>query len=82
VSTQSGAEDAAFNAELYDGSTRSPLIMHAGEAGQTDCASYDTAHWLGFTPLKILSVTFADGSAAKQWAVVSDLGGTAEVAAT
>jgi hypothetical protein len=50
--------------------------------GQTDCASYDTAHWLGFTPLKILSVTFADGSAAKQWAVVSDLGGTAEVAAT
>jgi hypothetical protein len=28
VSTQSGAEDAAFNAELYDGSTNSPLIMH------------------------------------------------------
>ncbi len=31
VSTQSGAEDAAFNAELYDGSTNSPLIMHAGD---------------------------------------------------
>ena len=165
VSTQSGAEDAAFNAELYDGSTNSPLIMYAGDtikihffdttpavgwnigvtdlttgqsgsivlaskygpllplystqqignalgwglvndtpnafvweightsnfttpagqlcvAGQTDCASYDTAHWLGFTPLKILSVTFANGSTPSQWAVVSDLGGTAEVAAT
>ena len=31
VGTQSGAEDAAFNAELYDGSTNSPLIMHAGD---------------------------------------------------
>ena len=165
VSTQSGAEDAAFNAELYDGSTHSLLIMHAGDtikihffdttptagwnisvndlttghsgsivlaskygpllplfsaqqigdalgwglvndtpnsfvweightsnfttpagqlcvAGQTDCASYDTAHWLGFTPLKILSVKFANGSAASQWAVGSDLGGKAEVAAT
>jgi hypothetical protein len=165
VSTQSGAEDAAFNEELYDGSTNSPLVMHGGDtikihfsdptpavgwnitvtdltrghsgtivlaskygpllplfsaqqignalgwglvndtpnafvweightsnfgtpagqlcvAGQTACASYDTAHWLGFTPLKILSVTFADGSSPSQWAVVSDLGGTAEVAAT
>ena len=162
VSTQSGAEDAAFNAELYDGSSHSPLVMNAGDtiqvhffvaspsqgwnitvsdlttghsgtivlnskygpllplfsaqqignalgwglvddtpnafvweightsnfttpagklcnAGDTSCDSYDTAHWLGFTPLKITSVTFANGSAAKEWAVVSDLGGTTQV---
>ncbi|HXB48425.1 MAG TPA: hypothetical protein VNW50_11745 [Streptosporangiaceae bacterium] len=164
VSTQSGAEDAAFNAELYDGTSKSPLVMNAGDTirihfhlgapsqgwnitvtdlttghsgtivlnskygpllplfstqqignalgwglvndtpnafvweightsdfstpagklcnpGQTDCGSYDTAHWLGISPLKVLSVTFADGSAARQWAAVSDLGGAAEVTA-
>jgi hypothetical protein len=162
VSTQSGAEDAAFNAELYNGSTKSPLVMNAGDTvqihffvtsptqgwnitvtdlttsqtgtivlnskygpllplfstqqignalgwglvddtpnafvweightsdftkpagklcdpGSTDCASYDTAHWLGISPLQILSVTFADGSHPTSWAVVSDLGGAAEV---
>jgi hypothetical protein len=50
--------------------------------GQTGCDSYDTAHWLGFTPLKITSVTFGSGANASgpsQWAVVSDFGGTAEV---
>ena len=165
VNTQSGAEDAAFNAELYDGSSHAPLVMNAGDTiqvhffvasqsqgwnivvsdlttghsgtivlnskygpllplfsaqkignalgwglvddtpnafvweightsnfttpagklcnpGDTSCDSYDTSHWLGFTPLKIVSVTFADGSAARQWAVVSDLGGTAEVNAS
>jgi hypothetical protein len=162
VSTQSGAEDAAFNAELYQGSTKSPLVMNAGDTvrihffvaspmqgwnitvtdvttgqsgtivlnskygpllplfsaqkigdalgwglvddtpnsfvweightsdfstpagklcdpGQTSCDSYDIPHWLGFTPLKIVSVTFADGSHPKQWGVVSDLGAAAEV---
>ena len=39
----------------------------------------DEAHWLGFTPLRITSVTFAGGAHAKKWAVVSDYGGTAEV---
>jgi hypothetical protein len=165
VSTQSGAEDAAFNAELFDGSSHSALVMNAGDTikihffvaspsqgwninvtdlttghsgtivlnskygpllplfsteqignslgwglvndtpnsfvweightsdfttpagrlcnpGDTSCASYDTAHWLGFSPLKIVSVTFADGSAPSGWAVVSDLGGTAEVNAS
>jgi hypothetical protein len=47
--------------------------------GQTQCDSYDQAHWLGFTPLRIKSVSFANGSHAKKWAVVSDYGGTAEV---
>jgi len=165
VSTQSGAENAAFNAELYDGSSHAPLVMNAGDTiqvhffvasqsegwniivsdlttghsgtivlnskygpllplfgtqqignalgwglvddtpnafvweightsnfttpagklcnpGDTSCDSYDTSHWLGFTPLKIVSVTFANGSTARQWAVVSDLGGTAEVTAS
>jgi hypothetical protein len=162
VSSTSNSENAAFNAELYNGSSSQPLVMNAGDtirihffvsspgqgwnisvadlttgqsgtivlnskygpmlpafstqqignalgwglvndtpnsfvweightsdfttpagqfctAGQTICDSYDTAHWLGFTPLKIISVTFGDGSTAKEWAVVSDLGGTAEV---
>lgn len=165
VSTQSGAEDAAFNSELYDGSSHAPLVMNAGDTiqihffvasqsqgwnitvsdlttghsgtivlnskygpllplfstqqignalgwglvddtpnafvweightsdfstpagklclpGDTSCDSYDTAHWLGFTPLRIVSVTFGDGSAAKEWAVVSDLGATTEVSAS
>jgi hypothetical protein len=159
---ESNKENAAFNAELYQGSTHDPLVMNAGDtvrihffvasatqgwnitvtdlttgqsgtivlnskygpllpyfssqqignalgwglvddtpnsfvweightsnfstpagrlcvAGQASCASYDIPHWLGFTPLRILSVTFADASHASQWAVVSDLGGTAEV---
>jgi hypothetical protein len=165
VSTQSGAEDAAFNAELYDGSSHAPLVMNAGDTiqihffvtsqsqgwniavsdlttghsgtivlnskygpllplfstqqignalgwglvddtpnafvweightsdfstpagklcnpGDTSCGSYDTIHSLGITPLRIVSVTFAGGSAAKQWAVVSDLGATTEVKAS
>jgi hypothetical protein len=162
VSTQSSAEDAAFNAELYDGSTSAPLVMSGGDTirvhffvsspnegwnvkvtdvttghsglivlnskygpllpafatqqignalgwglvddtpnafvweightsqfttpaaqyclpGQAGCDSYDSAHWAGFSPLRIESVTFGDGSTADRWAVVSDLGGTAEV---
>jgi hypothetical protein len=47
--------------------------------GDTTCDSYDQSHWLGFTPLRIKSVSFASKSRAKQWAVVSDYGGTAEV---
>ena len=47
--------------------------------GQTFCDSYDQAHWLGFSPLQIKSVTFGDGSTANEWAAVSDFGGKAEV---
>jgi hypothetical protein len=162
VGSKSYAETAAFNAELYDGSSSQPLVMNAGDTikihffvvsttegwhiqvsdlttghsgtvvlnskygpllpafsaqkignalgwgivsdtpnsfvweightspfthpadefcvpGQTFCDSYDQAHWLGFSPLQIKSVTFADGSTPNQWAVVSDYGGTAEV---
>src|SRR5215469_16781070 len=146
VTTTSGSENAAFNAELYNGSSKNPLVMNAGDTikihffvvsptqgwhtdvtdvttaqsgtivlnskygpmlpafgaqqignalgwgivddtpnsfvweightspfttpagqfclpGQTNCDSYDTAHWLGFSPLQIKSVTFGDGSA-------------------
>ena len=162
VDAISGAENAAFNGELYDGSSSKPLVMDAGDTikvhfhvvsaaegwnvtitdlstgksgtvvlnskygpllpafstqqignalgwglvndtpnsfvweightspfttpaaqfcvpGQTSCDSYDAAHWLGFSPLQIKSVTFANGSTAGTWAVVSDFGGTAEV---
>jgi hypothetical protein len=162
VGAKSNAETAAFNAELYDGSSSQPLVMNAGDTirihffvasategwhvqvtdlttghsgtvvlnskygpmlppfsqqkignalgwglvndtpnsfvweightsdfstpagqycvpGQAGCDSYDTTHWLGFSPLQIKSVTFANGSAANKWAVVSDFGGTAEV---
>jgi hypothetical protein len=47
--------------------------------GQTICDSYDISHWLGFTPLRITSVSFANGSTPSEWAVTSDLGGSAEV---
>jgi hypothetical protein len=47
--------------------------------GQTDCQSYNAASWAKFSPLKIRSVTFNNGTKASQWAVVNDLGGSAEV---
>lgn len=49
------------------------------EPGQAICDSYNAASWAGQIPIKILSVSFADGSLAKEWAVVSDFGGKAEV---
>jgi hypothetical protein len=47
--------------------------------GDTSCFSYDAAAWSGTSPIEIRSVTFADGSQAKKFAVVSDFGGKAEV---
>jgi hypothetical protein len=47
--------------------------------GQVGCDSYDAGAWAGTLPIQIKSVTFADGSAAKKWGVVSDYGGVAEV---
>jgi len=51
-------------------------------AGDPACDSYDAAHWAGFSPIRILGVTFGDGSSARQFAAVSDLGGNAEVLQT
>lgn len=47
--------------------------------GDTICQSYDAPAWAGTSPIQIKGVTFGDGSAAKQFAVVSDYGGRAEV---
>ena len=51
-------------------------------AGQTVCDSYNASSWAGTSPIQIKSVTFGDGSQAKEWAAVSDLGGKAEILAT
>jgi len=50
--------------------------------GQSVCDSYDAPAWAGILPIQIQSVTFGDGSQAKQWAAVSDQGGKAEVLAS
>jgi hypothetical protein len=47
--------------------------------GQVGCESYHDLAWAGTNPIVIKSVTFANGSQAKQWAAVSDYGGKAEV---
>ena len=47
--------------------------------GESECNSYDAASWAGTLPIQIVSVTFGDGSKAKEWAVVSDFGGKAEI---
>ncbi|HET7173197.1 MAG TPA: hypothetical protein VFI30_02830 [Nocardioidaceae bacterium] len=70
------------NAFVWEIGHTSPYTHPASEycvPGQTFCDSYDIAHWLGFTPLRIESVTFGGGTTAQTWATVSDLGGAAEV---
>jgi len=47
--------------------------------GQTNCGSFNAANWAGFTPIRIFSATFGDGSQEQDWAAVSDTGGKAEV---
>ena len=75
MSTQSGAEDAAFNAELYDGSSRAPLVINAGDTIQVHFFVASPSQGWNITVSDLVSATFANGSAARQWAVVSDLGG-------
>ena len=77
-----GIVDDTPNSFVWEIGHTSPFTRPASEfclPGETGCDSYDSAHWLGFSPLRITSVTFANGSTAKKWAVVSDFGGTAEV---
>jgi hypothetical protein len=47
--------------------------------GQTFCGSFNNDNWAGQQPIRILNVTFGDGSHPQNWAVVSDTGGKAEV---
>jgi hypothetical protein len=77
-----GLVDDTPNSFVWEIGHTSPFTSPASKfcvPGQTFCDSYDQAHWLGFNPLRIESVTFANGSTAKQWAAVSDFGGKAEV---
>jgi hypothetical protein len=77
-----GLVDDTPNSFVWEIGHTSPYTMPADQfcvPGQTFCDSFDQAHWLGFKPLQIKSVTFADGSTANEWAVVSDTGGKAEV---
>jgi hypothetical protein len=50
--------------------------------GQTGCDSYNAPSWAGMNPVRIVSVTFGDGSSPQAWGVVSDVGGEAEVKAS
>jgi hypothetical protein len=77
-----GLVDDAPNSFVWEIGHTSPFTSPASEfcvPGQTFCESYHDAAWAGTSPIQIKSVTFADGSQAKQWAVVSDFGGRAEV---
>jgi hypothetical protein len=77
-----GAVDDTPNSFVWEIGHTSPFTTPAAQfclPGQTTCDSYDTAHWLGFSPLQIKSVTFGGGSTAKNWAVVSDFGGISEI---
>jgi hypothetical protein len=47
--------------------------------GQKFCGSFNNANWADQQPIRILDVTFGDGSHPRNWAVVSDTGGKAEV---
>jgi hypothetical protein len=47
--------------------------------GQKICGSFNDANWAGQQPIRIINVTFGDGSHPRNWAVVSDTGGKAEV---
>ena len=77
-----GAVDDAPNSFVWEIGHTSPFAHPASQfclPGDPICDSYNGPSWAGFSPLKIESVTFADGSTAKSWAVVSDFGGDAEI---
>lgn len=77
-----GVTNDAPNAFVWEIGHTSPFTSPGAQfclPGQTNCFSYDAAAWAGMSPIQIKSVTFADGSQAKKYAVVSDYGGEAEV---
>jgi hypothetical protein len=47
--------------------------------GQKFCGSFNEDNWAGLQPVRILDVTFGDGSHPEHWATVSNTGGKAEV---
>jgi len=80
-----GLVDDAPNSLVWEIGHTSPFVTPGsqsclpGSAAKPPCYSYDVPTWLGFQPLQIKGVTFADGSVARSWSVVSDYGGRAEV---
>jgi hypothetical protein len=82
---QWGIVDDAPNALVWEIGHTSPYTNPAarfclpGSSTKPACYSYNVPTWLGFHPLVVKSVTFGDGSSAKNWSVVSDFGGKAEV---
>jgi hypothetical protein len=77
-----GAVDDTPNAFVWEIGHTSPFAHPSSQfclPGDPICDSYNAPSWAGFSPLKIESVTFADGSTAQHWAVISDLGADAEI---
>ena len=59
--------DDTPNSFVWEIGHTSPFTSPAAQyclPGQSICDSYDAAHWLGFSPLQIKSVTFANGATA------------------
>jgi hypothetical protein len=58
-------------------------LCNPGDSTKPACYSYNIPTWLQFSPLQIKSVTFGPSQTSTNgWAVVSDLGGEAEVNAS
>jgi hypothetical protein len=77
-----GVVDDTPNSFVWEIGHTSDFSHPSGEfclPGETECDSYNAASWAGTLPIRILSVTFAGGQKAREWAVVSDFGGKAEV---
>jgi hypothetical protein len=77
-----GIVDDAPNSFVWEIGHTSPYTQHASQfcvPSQTFCQSYNAPAWADTLPIQIKSVTFADGSSARHWGVVSDFGGKAEV---
>ena len=78
-----GLVNDAPNAFVWEIGHTSPFTSPASQfcvPGETGCESYNAPAWAGTSPIQIVSVTFGgDKTSAKQWAVVSDFGGKAEV---
>jgi hypothetical protein len=71
----------AFVWEIGHASVYGPAPGAVCNPGQSVCDSYNAASWAGTSPVRILGVTFGDGSSPSGWGVVSDVGGKAEVTA-
>ena len=77
-----GVVNDAPNSFVWEIGHRSDFSKRPGAfcaPGHNGCESYNWRAWRETTPIRILGVTFGDGSAARNWAVVSDYGGKAQI---